>query len=114
MPYSRSARRLKPTHATTVRLRLGVPVRVAYVWFIAFSIIFIVPFVWYALNNALAMLSATVTASFPESFSSAERAGATNLFANFWAYMPVIVLIPVFIWAIMQSLKEKRWRERYY
>ena len=96
-----------------VTIKPRLPVHVAYVWFIAFAAILLIPFVWYAFNNALTVLGSSMTSNFPSSFNSTERSAATSLFTNFWSYMPIVMLIPIFIWAIMETLKEKRRREIY-
>jgi len=86
------------------------PVRVAYVWFVAFSIIIFTPFIWYALNMVVSIIMVTATTNFPDSFSTTERAGADALFAAVWQYMPVLISLGALIWAIMRTLKEKRYR----
>ena len=85
-----------------------MPVRVAYTWFVCFAIIAVVPFVWYVLNNVTATIVEAMVTEFPGSFNGTTREAACTLFSNVWAYMPAVILIPVFVWAVMRTLKERR------
>ena len=87
---------------------IRLPVRVAYQWFIAFAVILVVPLIWYALYNAYTSLAAVITGSFPGSFNSTARSNTVTFMDNFWSYMPVIVVIPVFVWVVMATLRERR------
>lgn len=81
---------------------------VAYQWFIAFSVLFIIPILWYALYTAAAIVMTTSLSTFPDSWTSPERLGADALFAAVWKYMPILAAIGALIWVIMRTLKEKR------
>jgi hypothetical protein len=83
------------------------PVRVVYQWLICFAVIVIVPFLWYALHMAADAVIAFMTLNFPDNFSG-QRVGVVNFQNALWTYMPVLVIIPVFVWAVMETLKERR------
>jgi hypothetical protein len=85
------------------------PSRVVYQWFIIFAVIVIVPFIWFGLKMAVDAVTAWATINFAGDFSG-QRSGVVNFYSAVWTYMPIVVLIPVIVWAIMATMKERRYQ----
>jgi hypothetical protein len=47
--------------------------------------------------------------NFAEDFTG-QRSGVVNFYNAVWAYMPIVMLIPVIVWAIMATMKERRYQ----
>jgi hypothetical protein len=85
------------------------PTRVVYQLFIIFAVIIVVPFIWFGMKYVVDAVITFATSNYPDDFTGA-RSQVTSLHNAIWTYMPIIALLPVIVWAIMATMKERKYQ----
>ncbi|MEM2567834.1 MAG: hypothetical protein QXH20_05095 [Candidatus Bathyarchaeia archaeon] len=79
----------------------------AYQWVSVFLCLIIFPFLWYVLYWVIAEAANAIIAQYPNVYS--DKWGTSSSFIiTIWYWLPAIILVPMFIWAVMETLHERR------
>ena len=84
------------------------PVRVMYIWMVAFAFLVFFGLIWFFFNVVVQIMIGSMMSGFGSYFNSDPMYAKTNVFfTNIWLYMLILSTFGLLIWVYVNSQKPK-------